>query len=332
MYGKYVSHVDLDLKLYSGLISLPPKVTYIDRFLDVIQKQPLAVPHDGRKDMCEQGVVAAAFQGLEVLPITLYEFPFGRAFEGHIDYGIQGDQGQAWGYHFGNSFIMKNPHFYRLTKAGVIYSKPKKNWLTQLRCLAKHSTERVRDLSERFQWLGNIGQWGVPGWAVADEIAITICKEAQAFAGKQVLELGTSRGHLSAMLASLGCRLTTVDHQDRGAAQNLAGLDVKVIVADAVQYLINTSQEFDLIVVDVHGNTPKDWARLEGPLINRLKPGGRLVIDNVALHEIPEWKEETGVQWFLDRLPESWQVKVNTTVPPGVATITKPRCSSLERC
>jgi predicted O-methyltransferase YrrM len=125
------------------------------------------------------------------------------------------------------------------------------------------------------------------------------------------------------MLASLGCKLTTVDHQDRGTSENLAGLNVKVIVEDAVQFLINTDQIFDLIVVDVHGNTPKDWARLKEPLINRVKPGGKLVIDNVALYEIPEWKEETGVQWFIDQLPKSWQIKVNRTVPPGVATIVK---------
>jgi predicted O-methyltransferase YrrM len=325
MYGKYVSHVDLDLKLYSGLISLPPKVTYIDQFLEVLQKQSLAIPHDGRKDMCEQGVVAAAFQEFAVLPIPLYEFPFGRAFEGHIDYGVQGDQGQVWGYHFGNSFILDNPHFHRLTKAGIIYSKPKKSWLIQLRHLANFSGERIRNLSERFLWLGNIGQWGIPGWAISDDIAMIICREAYAYAGKEVLELGTSRGHLSAMLASLGCKLTTIDHQDRGATENLAGLKVKVIVEDAVQFLINTDQQFDCIVVDVHGNTPKDWARLQEPLMTRLKPGGKLIIDNVALYEIPEWKEETGVQWFLDQLPKSWQVNVNTTVPPGVATAIKGR-------
>jgi predicted O-methyltransferase YrrM len=323
MYGKYVSHVNLDLKLYSGLISLPPNTTYIDQFLEVLQKQPLAIPHDGRKDMCEQGVVAAAFQKFVVEPIPLYEFPFGRAFEDHIDYGIQGNQDQVWGYHFGNSFILDNPHFHRLAKAGIIYSKPKDKWLSQLRYLFHFSGERIRKLSERFRWLGNIGQWGVPGWAISGEIATIICKEAQAYAGKKVLEIGTSRGHLSAMLASLGCKLTSVDHEDRDAAQNLGGLNVTVIVKDAVEYLISTDEVFDLIVVDVHGNTPKDWARLKDPLLDRLKPGGKLVIDNVALYLIPEWKEETGVQWFLDQLPKSWPIKINTTVAPGVATVIK---------
>ncbi len=51
--------------------------------------------------MSEQGVVAVAFQRLGAIPIPLYEFPFGRAFEKSIDYGVSGDQEKVWGYHFG---------------------------------------------------------------------------------------------------------------------------------------------------------------------------------------------------------------------------------------
>ena len=321
MYGNYLEHVDLNLKLYSGLISLPPKVRYIDQFLAVLQAQPLAIPHDGRKDMCEQGVVASAFQKFEVIPIPLYEFPFGRAFEDHISYGVQGNRGPVWGYHFGNSFRLANPHFDRLTQEGVIFSKRKASWFTRL-CLSLNLFgERIRLLSECSLWLGNQGQWGIPGWATPDECAIQICKEVQAYAGKEVLELGTSRGHLSAMLTSLGCKLTTVDHQDRGAMQNLAGLNVTVVVDDAVKFLMRTNNQFDLIVVDVHGNTPEDWARLKDPLIARVKRGGKLVIDNAALYEIPEWKDETGVQWFLDQLPKTCRIKVNKKYPPGIATV-----------
>jgi predicted O-methyltransferase YrrM len=181
--------------------------------------------------------------------------------------------------------------------------------------------ERIRLLSECSLWLGNQGQWGIPGWATPDECAIQICKEVQAYAGKEVLELGTSRGHLSAMLTSLGCKLTTVDHQDRGAMQNLAGLNVTVVVDDAVKFLMRTNNQFDLIVVDVHGNTPQDWARLKDPLIARVKRGGKLVIDNASLYEIPEWKDETGVQWFLDQLPKTCRIKVNKKYPPGIATV-----------
>ena len=309
IYGNYAEHVNLDLKLYSGLVSLPPKVRYIDQFLAVLQIQPLVIPHDGRKDMCEQGVAVATFGKLDALPIPLYEFPFCIASQSYIDYGIHGNRNQVWGYHFGRSFVMNNPHFDRLTQEGTVFFKPQSSQLT------------FRELSERFKWLGNVGQWGVPGWAIPDEIAIQICIEAQAYAAKEVLELGTSRGYLSAMLASLGCKLTTVDHQDRGAIQNLAGLNVTVVVEDAVEFLTRSNKKFDLIVVDVHGNTPQDWARLEDPLIAQVKRGSKLVIDNAALYEIPEWKDETGVQWFLDQLPKTWHIKINKEYVPGIATV-----------
>jgi predicted O-methyltransferase YrrM len=284
-------------------------VSYIDQFLTILQAQPLAEPHDGRKDMCEQGVTAAAFGKLDALPIPLYEFPFCRAFQNHIDYGVQGNKNQVWGYHFGRSFVMDNPHFERLTREGIIFSLPQTTSIT------------FRQLAERFRWLGNVGQWGIPGWAIPDEIAIRICIEAHAYVGKEVLELGTSRGHLSAMLALMGCKLTTVDHQDRGAVHNLAGLNVAVVIEEAVKFLVNSNKEFDLIVVDVHGNTPQDWDRLKDPLITRVKRGSKLVIDNAILYEIPEWKDETGVQWFLDQLPKNWHIKINREYLPGIATV-----------
>lgn len=151
-----------------------------------------------------------------------------------------------------------------------------------------------------------------------------VCRTAQAFVGKNVLELGTSRGRLPAMLASLGCHVTTVDHQDRGALQNLNGLDAKVIQLDVIDYLVQSTEFFDLIVVDLHGNTPEDWYARQQPLLARLAKGGKLVVDNVILYEIPEWKEETGVQWFLDQLPSSWKVERHTHCLPGIALISQP--------
>ncbi len=117
IYGNYAAHVRADYKLYSGLISLPPTLTYMNEFVAVLTSQPLKLGHDGRRDMCEQGVVAAAFQSLNAEPIPLNEFPFARAFEEHIDYGKMGNVGHVWGYHFGNAFRMHNPHFDQLTNA-----------------------------------------------------------------------------------------------------------------------------------------------------------------------------------------------------------------------
>lgn len=307
MYGRYAALVDRKLKLYSGLISLSPGLRFMKQLSEVLADQPLNTGHDGKMDMCEQGVIAATFQRLGALPIPLYEFPFGRAFEDHIDYGLQGDQGSAWGFHFGHAFRRNNPHFERLSAEGVIYSKAESG-----------------SLVDKFRWLGGLGQWGVPGWSMADGCARIVTERAAAFAGKPVLEFGTSRGRTAAMLAALGCMVTTIDHIERGAATNLAGLAVEVILADVVHYLSTTPRSFDLAVCDVHGNSPKDWRAYAEVLLKCLNPGATLILNNAALGDLPEWREETGVRWFLDQLPLDWKVELFPETPPGVAIVTRP--------
>lgn len=305
MYGSYVDLVDEQQRLYSGLISLPPHLRYMHQIATVLAERPLASGHDGRRDMCEQGVLATAFQKLGAIPIPLHEFPFARAFENMIDFGLEGDRGFAWGYHFGNAFARRNLHFERLVSDGTIFSR-----------------SNPSSLIERFTWLGGFGQWGVPGWSMPDGCTAIILKHAEAFIGRKVLELGTSRGRLTAMLASMGCHVTTVDRHDRGAAQNLFGLGANVIVADAHDFLRTTTQTFDLIVADLHGNSISDW-KIRGPLLKRhLSRPGMLLLDNAALWKIPEWHEETGVRWFLDSLRAPWTFEVHEDQLPGVAVVT----------
>jgi predicted O-methyltransferase YrrM len=305
MYGSYADRVDERQRLYSGLISLPPGLRYMDKIEAVLAAKPLASGHDGRRDLCEQGVVAAAFQEVGAAPIPLYEFPFGRAFEHILDYGLQGDRGVGWGYHFGNSFRRDNPHFDRLISEGVIFSR-----------------NDTPSTIERFTWLGGFGQWGVPGWTIPDGCAQIILQHARHFAGRRVLELGTSRGRLTSMLAAVGCCVTTVDRHDRGATQNLEGLNVTVIIGDAFEFLATVSDTFDLIVVDLHGNSVKNWQRL-APLLKRcLSRPGMLLLDNAVLWKIPEWRTESGVDWFLKTLRRPWQFKVYADTLPGVAVVT----------
>lgn len=306
IYGKYSAMVDPALALYSGLISLPPRLRYMRSMSRVLSRQPLSAGHDGIDDMCEQGVVAAAFQSLGAHPIPLYEFPFGRAFEDALDYGLEGDRGCAWGYHFGASFRRANPHFERLVAEGTVFS-----------------TEGG-DLVDRFRWLGGEGPWGIPGWAMPEPMARTIMSHTAGFAGRDVLELGTSRGRMSAIMASQGCRVTTVDHVDRGARANLWGLDATVVVDDAVRYLSGAPRDFDLIVCDLHGNSPREWARLGPPLLGALRSGGTLLASNAALHDIAEWREETGVGSFLQSLPRDWPVEIDRRAVPGLAIVRKP--------
>jgi len=330
LYGRYVELVGEESRLYSGLVSLPPRLRYMPDLLTVLAAKPLSSGHDGRRDMCEQGVIAAAFQGIGACPIPLYEFPFGRAFETTIDYGVRGNQGAAWGYHFGHAFRMRNPHFERLVKQGAIFSRlgPQRTIerifsratirMLADRLLRRASAQRVVD---RFAWLGNFGQWGVPGWTISDHCASMIVEWTRKFAPRQVLEIGTSRGRLTAMLASTGCRVTTVDHHDRGAGQNLDGLEVRVLMDDAVHFLATTSETFDLIVIDLHGNSEADWKPLAPVLERCLSPSGMLILHNATLSKIPEWKGETGVRWFLDTLDPSWKVELHPQPLPGLAIV-----------
>ena len=174
---------------------------------------------------------------------------------------------------------------------------------------------------QRFAWLGGSGQWGVPGWSMADALAGIVVARAAAFAGRTVLELGTSRGRLAAMIASLGCQVITVDHQDRGARRNLAGLAVEVIQDDLVRYLRHERRRFDLIVCDLHGNAPGDWQRYRKPLLKALARGGTLILNNAALHRLPDWDSESGVAWFLSSLPRRFTVELHTQTLPGIAII-----------
>jgi dTDP-4-amino-4,6-dideoxygalactose transaminase len=304
IFGRYLAEVDMTKRLYSGLISLRPGQTYMQDFVRVLAKKPLLAPHDGRIDMCEQGVVAAAFQDLAE-PVPLCEFPFGRAFEPTLDFGLQGDQGRAWGYHFGNAFRRDNPHFDRLVAEGVVFSQPEPG------------------IRERFAWLGGFGQWGIPGWGMPHQAADAIIAEVLPLAGRRVLELGTSRGHMSAILATIGCEVTTVDRHHRGAAQNLAGLPARVVQADALDYLAQSTEHFAAIVVDVHGNSPAVWERLGPMLLERLAPGGKIVTSNARLHHLEEWRDEVGVARWLEGLGPSWEVVVHEAAFPGVAVVTR---------
>jgi hypothetical protein len=306
MYGQYLGVVDLDLKLYSGLISLPPGVSYMPFMEEVFSQQPLQPEHNGQRDMSEQGVIAATFQKMQPIPIPLYEFPFARAFEDFIDFGLQGDSGQSWGYHFGNAFRMANPHFERLVAQGMLFSKGK------------------QPIPECFQWLGGTGQWGIPGWTINHHCLVAIIEVAKAFKGRKVLELGTSRGRLTASLATIGCKVTTVDHMDRGAAQNLKGLDVRVIRDDAIHYLKGSQGKFDLVISDLHGNSVDEWKEISSVIFGALKKNGVLVISNYRLNKDRSWKDECGVGWFVDQLPRAYKVSIVTKKHPGVVKITKP--------
>jgi hypothetical protein len=303
-YGEYASRVDLQARLYSGLISLPPKIDYMERILELLRIQPLAKNHNGRVNPSEQGVIATVFQKMSAVPIPLTEFPFAQADLANLIFGSNNSNklsDHIWGYHFTKSFVMQNPHFERLISEGVIPSKSN------------------IDPVSKYQWLsGGNGQWGLPGWGMANDSLKTLIDNVISSSPGSALELGTSRGRIAAVLAEIGFKVTTVDPIDRGAAINLKGLGVTVHIGEAIDFLAISKDKFNIIVIDVHDNSINMWGKLWPLLAAKLEVGGKILINNLNLAEIDGWNNEKGVKQITKELNENWNATVLETVLPGI--------------
>ncbi len=302
-YGEYSGYVDENPRLYSGLISLPPKATYMNQVLDLLSVQPLKANHDGRRNPSEQGVIASVFQKMKATPIPLSEFPFAMPWSTDMNFGPSNDRSRAWGYHFARAYVAKNPHFDRLVSEGKIVTKSN------------------IDVVDKHHWLsGGLGQWGLPGYGMRNDTLRLIVSNTNSLSGK-ALDLGTSRGRIAGILADLGFKVTTVDHVDRGAALNLKGLDVSVVIDDALNFLTYHTGEFDLIVVDVHDNSIEVWRKIWQRLPALLTKNGKILINNYNLHENPEWADEKGVAHLVGLLNEEWSATVLSTTTPGLVSL-----------
>ena len=241
------------------------------------------------------------FWGTERRTYSTAEFPFGRAFEEELNYGSKGPAENVWGYHFGHAFRADNRHFRRLAAEGTVY------W-------------RVDDppLIERFNWLKNFGQWGIPGWSMSPGCTERVSTLAQQYAGRRVLDIGTSRGRLAAILATHGCIVTTVDQTDRGASTNLMQMGVQTGISDAADFLRRVDDQFAMIVVDLHDNSEKVWAELWPLLGDHVESDGSIILYNSHLWQMPEWCEEIGLRWITEASPAGWTTEVFPNPEPGM--------------
>jgi hypothetical protein len=195
---------------------------------------------------------------------------------------------------------MENPHFHALVEAGEILS-----------CSKEPTTV------EQFYWMRNNRQWGIEGLSMHPAFVHMLSGISMSHVGKRVLEIGTSRGLLSAIMSSNGCRVTTLDRVDRGAERNLQGLNVEVHIKDATEYLHTTSTRFSLIAVDLHGNEKKVWKKLWPLLTTHLDADGQLFLYNSNLWKIPEWADQTGLKWVLETQLNGWEAKIYDSPLPG---------------
>ena len=300
-YGEYHDFVNLKKKLYSGLVSLPPNLSYLPYMLELLAIKPLAFGHDGRVNTSEQGIIAFTFEALNAEPFPLAEFPFARAYDAELNYGMKGPAENVWGYHFSYSFRRENAHFQRLTSEGHVYWR-----------------DDEPPLIERFNWLKNFGQWGIPGSSMVPGCTERVSILAHQYAGLQVLDIGTSRGRLAAILAAQGCIVTTVDQADRGASTNLMQMGVQTVVSDAADFLRRVDDQFAMIVVDLHDNSEKVWAELWPLLGDHVESDGSILLYNSHLWQQPYWHEEIGLRWITETSPAGWTTEVLPDPTPGM--------------
>jgi predicted O-methyltransferase YrrM len=306
IFGEYEHLVNPNSTFYSGIVSLPPGDRYQDEITKILNHQPLKIPHNGKRDMSEQGVVVAALQNLNPTPIPLNEFPFARAFQESLDFGGQEPAKHVWGYHFGNAFVMHNPHIEKLQGEGTI------------------DKLGVRDIIESARWLnGGHGQWGFKGWGMIENAARAIVNELGDIHERKVVEFGTSRGYLSFILAQAGAHVITVDREDRGARQNLAGLKVEIYIMSVLKFLRTNKSIFEIVCVDLHGNSRRQWRKLWRKLSSRIQVGGQVVISNAELRLVPGWAHEDGVPWLHQKLSRdpNWMCTLISDVVPGILIV-----------
>ena len=158
---------------------------------------------------------------------------------------------------------------------------------------------------------------------MSEEIARIMVGELPDLSFKRVLEIGTSRGYLAAILSAHGALVTAIDVSDRGAKKNLEGLSAFFHQSDALEFLKKQQPFYDYICVDLHGNSWKNWQKIWPWLSSRIRTGGKIVINNATLDSIPEWAHESGVRELAEvlSLDENWKVTIHPLPLPGVLVL-----------
>lgn len=284
-YGEFAKQAYNKLNLYSGIISLPPRLEFNKEFKKLMTRYPLKKNHNGTINMSEQGVVAAVFSKLKAMPIPINDFPFVSPELDNFKKPTNAYEVQTkknWGYHFTRSFVLGESKYFKQYSESI-----RADW----------QQSKMPSL-DKYLWLRNHGQQGIEGSSTHLKFIKKIYQIALAYKNKAVLEIGTSRGYLSAILSESGCLLTTVDREDRGASLNLRGLNIKVIHEEIVGFLKSTRKKYSLIIVDLHGNSPKIWKILFPLIETSLNTKGKFIFYNSHLKFNSNSASEDGI-WYL---------------------------------
>ena len=299
-YGEYANLLDDKIKLYSGFVSLPPNFYYLKDMIKIMNKQPLKNNHNGVYNFSEQGLISAVFSKYSIKKIPIEEFPIANAlFENNLK--NKNSSNKIWGYHFARSFIKENIFFTKYINL------KKNNWI-----------KKNQSLKKQFEWLRNNGQFGNEGYSMNPLCVNRILSVIKNYKDIQVLEIGTSRGYLTALLSRFN-KVTTIDHKDRGAFINLSGLNIKIVKEDMLSFLKKDLNKYNIILIDLHGNSKKVWSKLWSLIPARLEFKSKVILYNSHLYKIDRFKEDNGIKFLLDsNLLKNFNLKIYDKPLPGM--------------
>lgn len=145
--------------------------------------------------------------------------------------------------------------------------------------------------------------------------------QCQLIGAKTVLEIGTLGGYSTIWLAQSGAKVTSIEinpkHRDV-AVENVAGLDVEIILGAALDVLPKLAEEgrkFDMVFCDAswgEQNECFDWA------VRLTRKNGCVYVDNVVWKMLSDGTAEHGRDSLLTHVGKDQRVKA--TLVPVVAT------------
>jgi protein-L-isoaspartate O-methyltransferase len=142
---------------------------------------------------------------------------------------------------------------------------------------------------------------------------------AKKYRNQSFLEIGTSRGFVSAILSEYSNKITTIDHKDRGASNNLKKISIEFIKSDANKFLKKNKRIFNFIFIDLHGNDKKAWQTIHLNLIKSLAYQGTILFYNSHIFTNRIYKKENGIQWLIESNKLStFKLKIYKEPYPGL--------------